>query len=106
MPATIATTLAAAKALRMKSYSNMARMRPSRSRPVGRGGLVPVFVALDVTTARHDEDPALEAHDLDLGSVQPRQDRAGDDLLDRAERGLAAPEIEHPVERAEQRVQL
>ena len=33
----------------------------------------------------------FEAHHVDLGSVEPRQHRAGDHLVDRAERRLAAP---------------
>ena len=65
-----------------------------------------VRVALDVVVAGHDEDAALHPDDVDLGPVEARQHRAGDHLVDRAERGLAAAEIEHAVERAEQRIQL
>ena len=51
--------------------------------------LVPMRVALDVDAARHDEDAVLDAHHLDLGAVEPRQHRAGDDLVDRP--STAAP---------------
>src|SRR5579863_4007018 len=82
----------------MKSYSSMAAVVIVT--------IVAMLAALDKMPARHHEAAAAEPHDLDPGTVEPRQDRAGDDFLHRTERGRPAPEIEHPVDGAEQRVQL
>ena len=65
-----------------------------------------VLVALDLVAARHHEHAAVDAHHLDLGAVQARQRRAGNDLVHRAERRVPVAEVQHPVERAEQRIQL
>src|SRR3569623_728873 len=46
------------------------------------------------------------AHDLDRGVVEPRQDRRGDDLVERSERRLAVPEIEHAVDRVDELVEF
>ena len=46
------------------------------------------------------------AHDLDLGAIEPRQHRPGDDLVDRAEHRRAGAEIEHAVDRVDERVEL
>src|SRR5581483_3783806 len=84
---------AAAKAFTMKSYSSIS-------------SIVPVLAFLDIMLARHHEDAAAEPHHLDLRAVEPRQNRAGDDLLDGAERRLPVAEIQHAVEGPEQRVEL
>ncbi len=68
--------------------------------------VVAMHVAFHVVAAGHDEDPALQADDVDLGSVEARQHRPGDHFVDGTERRLPPPEIKHAVERAEQRVQL
>src|SRR5258708_39211584 len=90
----------------MKSYRSTAVLRSLMlvgvRRPVG----VAMRLVFDVLVAGHDEDAALEADALDLRSVEARQHRARDHFIDRAQRGLAAPEIEHAIERAEQRVEL
>src|SRR5271155_3918720 len=104
MPATIATTDAAAKALRMNSYSSIAQL-------VGSGlvrirMIVLMGVTLHIVAAGHDEYPVLEAHDVDLGSIKLRQHGSGNHLVHRAEGGMAVSQIKHPVESAEQRVQL
>ncbi len=67
---------------------------------------VAVRVILHIVTARQDKDPALHMDDVDIGSIKARQHRPGDDLLDRAQRRLAPPEVEHAIHGAEQRVQL
>ena len=96
----------------MKSYSSTVQ-RPLRVRPacqsiviVVLGMVMAMRVAFHVVAAGHDEDPALEADDIDLGTVQARQHLPGDHLIDRAARRLAAAEVQYPVQRAEQRIQL
>src|SRR5277367_2095090 len=106
MPATIATTVAAAKAFRMKSYSNIARVLLARGVLARPRIIVLVGVSLHVVAAGHDEDPVPEAHDVDLGTVKLRQHGSGDHLIDGAESGMAVSEVQHTVEGAEQRVQL
>ena len=54
----------------------------------------------------HDEDAAAGPHHIDVRAVELRQHRAGDDLVDGAERGMAVAEIEHAVDGAEQLVDL
>jgi hypothetical protein len=68
--------------------------------------LVPMAVMFHLMAAGHHEDPAVQSDHVDFGSIQARQDGAGDNLVDRAKRRLAATQIEHAVERSEQRVQL
>ena len=68
--------------------------------PVWLSVIVPMLVSFHVVAARHDEDATPGSHHVDLGAIKARQHGAGDDLIDGAERRLAAPEIEHPVERA------
>ena len=48
----------------------------------------------------------LDAHHLDLRAVKARQHRAGDDLVDRADHRRAGAEIEHPVNRVDQRIEF
>ena len=52
--------------------------------------IVPMRVALHVVTAGHHEDPALQAHHIDVRAIEPRENRPGDHLVDGAERRLAA----------------
>ena len=73
---------------------------------VRRTVFVPVFVLFHVVPAGHDENAAFQADDLDRGAIQARQHRAGDHLVDGAERRMPIAEIQHAVERAQQRVQL
>jgi hypothetical protein len=68
--------------------------------------LVPVVVPFDVLPRGHHEDPAIEMHHFDRRAIEPRQHRTGNDLVDRAQRRLAAAEIEHAIDRAQQRVQF
>src|SRR5581483_4459889 len=86
----MATAVAAAKALRMNSYSNR----------------VPMIVALHVVAAGHHEEPAIQPYDLDLRTVEAREGRAVDDVGHTAERGVAVTQIQDPVERGEQRIEL
>jgi hypothetical protein len=65
-----------------------------------------VHVQPDIMIAGHDEDAALYAYDIDIESVKTREHRAGDHLIDGPERRLAAPEKEHAVEPAQERVEL
>src|SRR5579863_1378817 len=67
---------------------------------------VAMRVALDVVVARHHEDAAADPHNLDLGPIEARQSRAGDDLVDRAEHGLAGAEIEDAIDRMDQWIKL
>ena len=71
-----------------------------------RAVIVPVLVMFHVVAAGHHEDPAAQAHHVDLGAVQPRQDGPGDHLIDGSERRVAVAEIQHAVERAQQRIQF
>src|SRR3984957_10272449 len=102
----MATMVAAAKAFCMKSYSSTEL--PDSLHFVGMCVAVAVamLVALHILVARHHEDTALYAHHVDLGSVEAREHRAGDHLIHGAERRLPASEIEHAIERAEQRIAL
>src|SRR5262252_4055956 len=69
--------------------------------------LVLVRVVLEIVPARrHHEDAAVQTDHLDVGSVESAQHRAGDHLVDPAERRMGAAEIEHAVERAQQRIDL
>src|ERR1700749_376933 len=97
---------AAAKALRMKSYSSMAGMNSRPSVRISDRLFVPVSIALHVLVARHDKNPSVHPDHLDLVAIETRQHRAGDHLLDRPKRRLPTPEIEHAIKRPEQRVQL
>ena len=61
---------------------------------------------LDLAPARQHEDMPAGVHHVDVGAVEPRQHRRGDDLVDGAKHGLAVAEIEHAVERADELVEL
>ncbi len=63
-------------------------------------------LGLDLAVGGDDDDAVLDPQHLDGRAVEPRQHRAGHHLLDGAERRAAAPEIEHAVHRAEQRIEL
>src|SRR5690348_4183550 len=90
-PATIATTVPAAKAVRMKSYSSIVAMR----------------LCLDgAAMGRHHHDPSVEAQHLDRRVIEPRQHLARDHFLGGAERRMAVPQIEHAVHEAQQRIEL
>ena len=64
--------------------------------------LVAMRVALDLDAAGHHEYAVPYAHDLDLGAVEPRKNRPGDDLVDRPQHRRAGAEIEHAVDRVDQ----
>src|SRR5215469_15573255 len=98
--------VAAANALRMKSYSSMAGMPVMMPVPMRRVRVVAMIVAFQLVTARHHEDAALDPDDFDLRAVKAGQHRAGDDFVDGAERGLAAAEIKHAIDGAEQGIEL
>src|ERR1700730_17525035 len=100
----MATMVAAAKAFCMKSYSSTALLDPLQFVGVRHAVPVAMHVALHIMVAGHDEDPTLHADHLDIGSVEARQHGAGDHFVDGTERRLAASEIEHAIERAEQRI--
>ena len=68
--------------------------------------LVAMRVALDVDVAGHDEKAPLDAHHFDLRAIEARKHRAGDDLVDRADHRRAAAEIEHAVDRVDQRIEF
>src|SRR5580658_4237977 len=76
VPARIAATPDAAKAVRMKSYSNMDVVVIVRGS--NRVMVVAMRVALDVDVARHDVVAVLDAHDLDFRLVEARKHRRGD----------------------------
>jgi hypothetical protein len=67
-------------------------------------GVVTMRIVLEIVAGRHDEDAPVQPHDLDLGLVQPAQHRTRDDLIDAAQRRVGAAEVEHAIERAEQRL--
>ncbi len=68
--------------------------------------IVAMRVALDVDVAGHHEIAILDAHDLDRRAVETRQHRSGDDVVDRPDHRLAPAEIEHAVDRIDQRIEL
>src|SRR6202158_4641520 len=79
VPASTAATPEAAKAVRMKSYSNMGVVvvrRPLRL-------VVSMRLTLDVDIVRHHEIAVLDPHDLDLGSIEARQHRPRHHFVDR-----------------------
>src|SRR5215469_9817530 len=86
----------------MKSNSNMLVFFFPRSMRVP----VAVCIVLDLVPTRHHEDTVLEPQHLHLRAVETRQHRCGDHLIDRAERRMASAEIEHPIERSQQRIEL
>src|SRR5262245_22887024 len=65
-----------------------------------------VIHSLHVAAARHHENMAVGAKDLDIGAIQSRQHRCVDYLVHRAQHRLPIPEIENTVERTEQLVEL
>src|SRR5271166_3060631 len=103
VPARIAAIPEARKAVRMKSYSNMRVVVIVRMLV---GLVMSMRVALDVDIARHHEIAVLGANDLDQRSIEARQHRAGDDLVDRADHRRARPQIKNPVDGVDQRVEL
>src|SRR5690242_21009504 len=70
------------------------------------GMCVTMRVMLHLVSPQHYEDAVPQAQNLDLRAVQSREHRSRDHLIDRAERCLAASKVEHPIERAEQRIEL
>src|SRR3984885_10867687 len=94
-PETTATMPAAANAFCMKSYMNMV---PAM--------VMLVRIAFDIIAARHHKDAPVYAHHVDRGTVEPRQHGAGDDLFDRADRGVAAAEIQYAIQCTQQRIDL
>src|SRR5579862_9313095 len=98
--------VAAAKAFCMKSYSSIAAGRSFAAMRVSGVIFMAMHVAFHVVAAGHDENPAFQADDVDLGSVEPRQHRSRDHLGDGTERRLPASQIKHAIERSQQRVQL
>src|SRR5579872_4773536 len=98
--------VAAANALRMKSYSSMAGMRVVMPVRMQRVRIVAMAVAFQFVAARHHEDAAFDPHDFDLGAIEAGQHGPGDDFIDGAERRLAAAEIEYAVDGAEQRIEF
>src|SRR5580698_1203662 len=65
-----------------------------------------MLVMLDVVLTRHYEDARAEADHLDGRLIERGEHRRGDDLVDRPECGVPAREIEHAIDRTEQRVEL
>ena len=65
--------------------------------------VVQVIGALDVMAARHHKDVAISAHHLDLSAVKPRKHWRGHHFVDSAQHGLAIAEIEHTIERTEEK---
>lgn len=68
--------------------------------------LVRVIELVDFDIARHHEDAAIHAHHVDRRAVQARKDGLRNDLVDGAERRASAAEIQHAVERIQQRIEL
>src|ERR1700690_2536569 len=68
--------------------------------------LVEVGVLFDRAGIGEHEDMLARPHDLDAGAVKPGEHGLVDDLVDGAERRLAAAEIEDAVDGAEKLVEL
>src|SRR6202167_1354049 len=96
VPASTAASPEATKAVRIKSYSNMA---------VGMV-IVAMRVALDVAAARHDVIAIPDAHDFDLSAIEAREHGSGDDVVDRPDHGLTPAKIEDPVNCIDQGIEL
>src|SRR5579862_1520084 len=94
--------VAAANACRMKSNSNMLMLLFVRLMSIA----VTVRVVLQLVSARHHEDAVLEPQHLDLRAIEAREHGCGDHLIDGAERRVSPAEVEHPIERSEQRIEL
>src|ERR1700690_814062 len=111
-PTTAASTptiVAASSALTMNGNWSTSWMSRSRSKEsVGLDiGSVTVAVVVRRLGRPDDDQPAVaRPQHLDRGSVQAAQLRARDDVRDRAGQRLAAGEIDHAVEIAEQRVHV
>src|SRR5271166_3376172 len=103
VPARTAAIPEAAKAVRMKSYSNMGAVAIVR---MVVGLVVAMRLTLDVDVARHDEIAVSDMDDFDVRAIQPRQHGPGDDLVDRADHRRAGAEIEHPVDSIDQRIEF
>ena len=65
-----------------------------------------VGLGLDRAVPGHDQNAPVHPQHLDRHPVKSGQHVAGDHLIDGAERGFPVPQIEHPIDRAEQRVQI
>src|SRR4029434_1900982 len=65
-----------------------------------------VIHPLHVAAARHHENMAAGAKDLDFGAIQPRQHRCVDHLVHRAQHRLPIPEIQNTVERTKQLIEF
>src|SRR5271157_2466341 len=103
VPASTAATPEAAKAVRMKSYSNMGVVVVARMSVMV---VVAMRLALDVDLARHHEIAVLDVDDFDIRPVEARQHRPGDHLVDRADHCPSPAEIENAIDRVDQRIEL
>src|SRR5271156_3017714 len=104
VPANTAATPEATKAVRMKSYSSMRVVVIVRMAvPVV---IVAMRVTLDVDVARHDVEAIFDAHDLDRRLIKARQHRSSDDLVHGADHRRSRAEIEHAIDRVDQRIEL
>ncbi|CAM2152069.1 hypothetical protein PT2222_270105 [Paraburkholderia tropica] len=121
MPASTATMPDAAKAFTMKSYSSIVRVavcvvvvmgvcvavRAVRMAVVvAMIVLVFVVVFFDFHVAGHHENAALHAHHLDRRAVEAREHGRGDHFVHAAERRHAVAQIQHAVERVEERIEF
>src|SRR5580704_15355004 len=82
VPARTAATPEAAKAVRMKSYSNMGVVVILR-RPMLM--VVAMRLAFDVDVACHHEITVLDADDFDVRAIKTREHRPGHDIVDPAD---------------------
>src|SRR5208282_860988 len=103
VPASTAAMPEATNAVRMKSYSNMGAVVIVR---LAEGIVVAMGVALDVDVARHHEIAVPDANDFDRRAIEPRQHRPCDNLVDCADDRRPAAEVENPVDRVDQRIEL
>ena len=63
-------------------------------------------VGFEEPVCREHDNAAVDAQHVDGCAVELGEHVAGDDLVDGAQARPAAPEIEHPVHRAKQRIKL
>src|SRR5579885_2657949 len=96
---------AAAKALRMNSYSNIGTV-PVVGVIVLMAMLVQMIGALHVAAARQYENVTGGMHHVDIDTVKLRQNRRGHDLVHGAEHSAAVAEIKHAVQRTDELVEL
>src|ERR1700733_14609766 len=102
VPANTAAIPEAAKAVRMKSYSNMGVVVVRMPVTI----VVAMRVALDVDITRHDVIAILDAHAFVRRPIEARQHWAGDHLVDGADHRRSPAQIENAIDGVDEWIEL